>query len=169
MFLSYSSWFRPEGRGTFSCVPKRKYPKRRAPGALIGCADPLRSSPIRGGAHNSEFNGAGKPAPLNLPQTGRAPVPGLAAVLGECNGARGGTPFPLAQPSIAGILRASEPPCRAGFASRRRGKCCEFGERSKSREAQGTRVAGKPSGRVSFGYFSLAEQRKVPRPRGAKP
>ena len=28
--------FRPVGRGTFSCLPKRKYPKRRAPGALIG-------------------------------------------------------------------------------------------------------------------------------------
>ncbi len=75
-------------------------------------------------------------------------------------------PTPLAQPSIAGILRASEPPCRAGFASRRRSKFCEFGERSKYREAQGTRKAGKPSGRVSFGYFSLAEQRKVPRPSG---
>jgi len=70
----------------------------------------------------------------------------LTAVLGECNGAKGGTPVPLAQPSIAGILRASEPPCRAGFASRRRGKCCEFGERSKSREAQGTRVSGQTVG-----------------------
>ena len=36
------------------------------------------------------------------------------------------------------------------------------------REAQGTRVAGKPSGRLSFGYFSLAKQRKVPRPARAK-
>jgi len=75
----------------------------------------------------------------------------------------------LAQPSIAGILRVSELPCRAGFASRRRSKFCEFGERSKYREAQGTRVAGKPPDRVSFGYFSLAEQRKVPRPAGRNP
>jgi len=41
-------------------------------------------------------------------------------------------------------------------------------ERRFSREAQGTRAAGKPSGRFSFGYFSLAEQRKVPRPAGAR-
>jgi hypothetical protein len=43
-------------------------------------------------------------------------------------------------------LRASEPPCRAGFASRRRSKCCEFGERSKYREAQGTRFSGQAAG-----------------------
>jgi hypothetical protein len=54
----------------------------------------------------------------------------------------------------------------------RRGKFCEFGERPKRREAQETRnvicddVAGKPPGRFSFGYFSLAVQRKVPRPAG---
>ena len=30
------SGFRPDGRGTFSCVPKRKYPKRRAPGGRVG-------------------------------------------------------------------------------------------------------------------------------------
>ena len=56
-----------------------------------------------GGAHNSGFNGAGKPAPLNLPRTGCAPVPGLTAVLGECDGTGGGTP--LALPSIAGNPR----------------------------------------------------------------
>jgi hypothetical protein len=55
-------------------------------------------------------------------------------------------PLPLAPPSIAGILRGSEPSCRAGFASRRRGKCCESGERSKYREAQGTRASGQVVG-----------------------
>jgi len=34
---------------------------------------------------------------------------------------------------------------------------------------EGTRVAGKPPGRLSFGYFSLAEQRKVPRRRAREP
>ena len=44
-----------------------------------------------------------------------------------------------------------------------------------SREAQGTRSlienewSGKSSGRLSFGYFSLAEQRKVPRRRAREP
>ena len=83
-------------------------------------------------------------------------------------GPKPATPIPWAKPSIAGILRASEPVCRAGFASRRRGKCCEFGERSKYREAQGTRAAGKPSGGILFGYFLLAAQEKVPRPKRAK-
>ena len=31
----------PALRGTFSCLPKRKHPKRRAPGALTGYAGPL--------------------------------------------------------------------------------------------------------------------------------
>ena len=122
-------------------VPKEK--GTRCPHRLTPMPCVPRQS---GGAHNSEFNEAGLPAPLNLPRTGCAPVPGLAAVLGECDGTGGGTPFPLALPSIAGILRASEPPCRAGFASRRRGKCCESGERSKYREAQGTRVSGQAVG-----------------------
>jgi hypothetical protein len=31
-----STVFRPLGRGTFSCLPKRKYPKRKAPDGLSG-------------------------------------------------------------------------------------------------------------------------------------
>ena len=122
-------------------VPKEKGTRRTHRLPPMPCV-PRQS----GGAHNSEFNGAGMPAPLNLPRTGCAPVPGLAAVLGECDGSLGGNPLPLAPPSIAGILRTSEPPCRAGFASRRRGKCCESGERSKYREAQGTRASGQAVG-----------------------
>jgi len=41
-YISHGSWFRPEGRGTFSCLPKRKYPKRRAPGGLSGPESPIR-------------------------------------------------------------------------------------------------------------------------------
>jgi len=50
---------------------------------------------------------------------------------------------PLVQPSIADILRKSERLSeRAAFCAAR-----EFSERAKCREAQGTRAAGKPSGR----------------------
>jgi len=74
----------------------------------------------------------------------------------------------LAQPSIAGILRASEPPCRAGFASRRRSKFCEFGERSKYREAEGTRAAGKPPGPRFFGILFFGGAKKSISPVWAK-
>ena len=79
------------------------------------------------------------------------------------------TPIPLAQPSIAGILRASEPSCRAGFASRRRGKCCESGERSKYREAQGTRVSGQAVGPHFFWVLFFGGAKKSTSPCRAKP
>jgi hypothetical protein len=79
-------------------------------------------------------------------------------------GPKPATPIPWAKPSIAGILRVSEPACRAGFASRRRGKCCEFGERSKYREAQGTRVAGKPSGSPFFWVLFFGGAKKSTSP-----
>ena len=74
------------------------------------------------------------------------------------------TRLPWAQPSIAGSLRSSEPVCRAGFASRRRGKCCEIGERSKGREAQGTRVSGQVVGRPSLWVLSLGRARESTSP-----
>ena len=78
----FSFLFRPAGRDTFSCLPKRKYPKRRAPGALIGwrrCPAFLANP----GAHTTRQ--------ASLPQTGRAPDPGLSVVLGECRRVRGGS------------------------------------------------------------------------------
>jgi hypothetical protein len=161
--------FRHKWRGTFSCLPKRKYPKRRAPGALIGWRRYLAFLANPGArATRRIMRSACRPHNPCLKQGARL-FPDWLRYSVSAAGLRAKTPTPLAQPSIAGILRASEPPCRAGFASRRRSKSCEFGERSKYREAQGTRAAGKPSGRVSFGYFSLAEQRKVPRPSGRNP
>jgi len=43
--------------------------------------------------------------------------------------------------------------------------CVSAGFREKRRELA---LAGKPSGRLSFGFFSLAEQRKEPRRAGAR-
>jgi hypothetical protein len=40
--------------------------------------------------------------------------------------------------------------------------------RGRRRASQGTRAAGKPSGGILFGYFLLAAQEKVPRPKRAK-
>jgi len=65
-------------------VPKEKGTRRPHRLPPMPCV-PRQS----GGAHNSEFSGAGKPAPENLPRTGCAPLPGLAAVLGECHGTGG--------------------------------------------------------------------------------
>jgi hypothetical protein len=43
---SYSeSRFRPDGRGTFLCTAKEKYPKEKRPGGLPANAGPLRFSP----------------------------------------------------------------------------------------------------------------------------
>ena len=81
-------------------VPKEKGTRRTHRLAPVSCV-PRQS----GAAHNSELYGVGLPAPYNLPQTERAANPGLAAVLGECNGTGVVVPYPLAQPSIAEILR----------------------------------------------------------------
>ena len=150
--------FRPVGRGTFSCVPKRKYPKRRAPGGRVGwrrCPAFLATP----GARITRQTLSG------LPQTGCAPLS-----RNGCGTRRGLRDLGLFSPS-RWRSRASQGkpgqarPClsessaseiaswaSAGFAEKRRGPAS----------------AGKPPGRLSFGYFSLAEQRKVPR-RQAEP
>ena len=43
----HTFWPRPDSRGTFSCLPKRKYPKRRAPGNLLEFPIPIPSQKIQ--------------------------------------------------------------------------------------------------------------------------
>jgi len=76
------------------------------------------------------------------------------------------------QPVRDRASRTVEPGLLAG----RRCESCEFGEHPNRREAHGKGCAAalyiqgtwQPGlrGRLSFGYFSLAKQRKVPRPTG---
>jgi hypothetical protein len=51
----------------------------------------------------------------------------------------------------------------------RRGKSCEFGERPKWREAQGTRVAGKPPGPPFFWVLFFGGAKKSISPKGRYP
>jgi hypothetical protein len=102
--MSYFYRFRPDGRGTFSCLPKRKYPKRTAPGGLP----------------DGVWGGLPEPDTLGL-----IPLdPGLrsddetTSRSGDRYTTTSGAKYPLVQPSIAAISGLSEPPCRAGFASR---------------------------------------------------
>ena len=169
VFSLQSSGFRPCGRGTFSCVPKRKYPKRRAPGALIGwrrCPAFLANLVAR--ATRSFMGSACRPHKTCLEQ-GAHLFPDWLWYSVSATGQGCFSLTPLAQPSIAGILRVSEPFCRAGFASRRRGKCCESGERSKYREAQGTRVSGQAVGPRFFWVLFFGGAKKSTSPFRAKP
>jgi hypothetical protein len=81
---------------------------------------PVPCVPLQaGGAHNSEPVRDFNPAPACLGQGARL-HPGLPALLGAGNGTGSGSvKSRQAPPSIAAGLGLSEPPCRAGFASRK--------------------------------------------------
>jgi hypothetical protein len=89
--------FRPLGRGTFSCLPKRKYPKRKAPDGLSGpesailaripCAsrENRRSRNSRSRCARLRSNRAracsGFPCDARLRQTGYGAVPLISSSL----------------------------------------------------------------------------------------
>ena len=143
----------PKEKGTRSthrltpmpCVPRQS--GARATRSFMGPASRPHKTCLEQGAHLF---------PDRLRYSVSATGPGLS------------TQTPLAQPSIAGILRASEPYCRAGFASRRRSKFCEFGERSKYREAQGTRFSGQAAGPRFFWVLFFGGAKKSTSPFMAK-
>ena len=166
----------PSRRGTFSCLPKRKYPKRKAPAPLVVWRrfPALLAKP--GVARNSEPE-RDQRSRSGLPRTGRAPFTRFG-----CGTRRGQRSW--------GTIPQTRRRCRASQlvwdrASRiveldllagRRSKSCEFGERPNRREAQG-KAAKRPCKLKGFdsqtfgaafllGTLSLAEQRKVPRREG---
>ena len=157
-------------------MPKRKYPKRRAPRrsrrfVLQGRCAALSCVPRQsGGARNSE-SGRMKPSARTCLEQGARLDPGLPAVLGATHGALGGTIGPRqALPSIAGISGLSESPCRAALASQNGAASAASSTSARNTEkrrepGQSSKMNGRASLRVrlSFGYFSLAKQRKVTR------
>jgi hypothetical protein len=156
------------GEFIFFVPPKKTNQKKRGPAAGSGthpwCVPEF---PVLLGKTGARPTRRSRYARFGLEQGAR-----LSRFYLRCSAAPTGpnptTRIPWAQPSSAGILRISEPTCRAGFASRRRSKCCEFGERSKPREAQGTRLAGKPTGSPFFWVLFFGEAKKSTSPEGAK-
>ena len=100
-------------------------------------------------------------------QTGGALAPVFTAVLGCTNGPKNTCPDSRGRSRASqGFWGQVSPPCLSWpgvFPA------CELGERPKAREAQGTRIAGKPSGSPFFWVLFFGEAKKSASPKGAKP
>ncbi len=152
-------------------VPKEKGTQRPRRVVLQGRFVALPCVPRQaGGARNSE-PGRMKPSARTCLEQGAHLDPGLPAVRGAAHGASAGTIGPRqALPSIAGISGLSESPCRAALASQNGAASAASSTSARNTEkrrepGQSSKMNGRASLRVrlSFGYFSLAKQRKVTR------
>ena len=176
VLLSGQAGFRPGGRGTFLCFAKEKYPKEGRPLLSVSrrCAPGNLWCSHRAGSAQTRFA-----------QTCAALFPPGAALLGtDRRGLWRAAPFQATEELPLCWVRCATPPektpCaraeqrrrmrkkKAACLSRRR--VCglpAFGEQRRLPGA--TRRDTGSGGRLSFGYFSLAKQRKVPRPPGRNP
>jgi hypothetical protein len=185
--MSYFYRFRPDRRGTFSCLPKRKYPKRTAPGGLSGHQSAINARlPCAFRENRRSRNSRSRYARLRSDK--RELYPASPAMLGCVRRSSNPSPIQLqecsvsaiifnvfwdapqprqAQPSIAAISGLSEPPCLSWICKPQARQILRV-----RRAPEMTRSAGNPRqrtslrDRLSFGYFSLAEQRKVARRKG---
>ncbi len=173
--LARQAGSRPVGRGTFLCFAKEKYPKERRAGfvdpalraghaALLGTGGKRRNS-LRSNICAS-FSAAPCATRLLMTAGDRIPIPKTTRTR------RGASLW-----SSAVWFWAVGSPCRvaglssaaAGGSGRALSERSEFSptppDASSARYPEGALT----SARLSFGYFSLAKQRKVPRLPGRDP
>jgi len=131
---------------------QEKVPKEKgSPAALIGFADALRSSPIRGSAQLAISLRSIRSDRV------RALFPEWLRYSVSANGFRGWLSSPSGAAEHRSGNRGKLAPCLSAAS------CASAGLHEKRR---GPAQRASLRDRLSFGYFSLAEQRKVSRPNG---
>ena len=192
-FLRVEAGSRPGGRGTFLCFAKEKYPKERRP----NCLRPLRGNlrrcvcGVRRGTRYALRAALGQPRrvssrsmrvlrhachPANTPPQAQ---PDGGCNTGRCFARPGADEALCARPWGPSAATARDHPVEAGPRSAGFGgsgialfERSEFSETPPNSSTAGCpeRSAGtQTAGRLSFGYFSLAKQRRSTSPAGARP
>ena len=162
----YTLWFRPEGRGTFLCSAKEKYPKEKRPDGLPANAGTLCFS------QKPAFAQLAISLMLDYAQTGGSLPPVFTAMLGYANGVWVKPPQSRCTHRVPQPIRIK---VRALFEASFMGSACRPHKTPSCARPGLARNAGHRHQPVSapgvflFGYFLLDKQEKVPRPSGRNP